>query len=52
MTENLAVQKHPGGRPVVFGIDNPCWKTICEQMSIGKNIPPKFMSFKAENGSD
>ena len=38
MTENLAVQKHPGGRPVVFGIDNPCCKTICEQMSIGKSL--------------
>jgi hypothetical protein len=42
VTENLAsemtVQKHPGGRPVVFGIDNPCWKTICEQMSIGKSL--------------
>jgi len=38
VTENLAVQKHPGGRPVVFGIDNPCWKTICEQMSLGKSL--------------
>lgn len=38
VTENLAVQKHPGGRPVVFGMDNPCWKTICEQMSIGKSL--------------
>ena len=38
MTDNLAVQKHPGGRPVVFGIDNPCWKTICEQISIGKSL--------------
>ena len=38
MTDNLAVQKHPGGRPVVFGIDNPCWQTICEQMSLGKSL--------------
>ena len=38
MTENLAVQKHPGGRPVVFGMDNPCWQTICEQMSLGKSL--------------
>lgn len=38
MTENLAVQKHPGGRPVVYGMDNPCWQTICEQMSLGKSL--------------
>jgi hypothetical protein len=38
VTENLAVQKHPGGRPVVFGMDNPCWQTICEQMSLGKSL--------------
>jgi hypothetical protein len=38
VTDNLAVQKHPGGRPVVFGIDNPCWQTICEQMSLGKSL--------------
>ena len=38
MTENLAVQKHPGGRPVVFGIDNPCWQTMCQQISEGKSL--------------
>ena len=42
MTENLAqeiaVQKRSVGRPTVFGIDNPCWQTICEQMSLGKSL--------------
>ena len=38
MTENLAVQKHPGGRPVVFGIDNPCWQTMCQQIAEGKSL--------------
>ena len=38
MTDNLAVQKHPGGRPVVYGIDNPCWQKLCEQISEGKSL--------------
>jgi hypothetical protein len=42
VTENLAsemtVQKRSVGRPTVFGIDNPCWQTICEQMSLGKSL--------------
>lgn len=42
MTENLAqeiaVQKHPGGRPVVYGMDNPCWQILCEQISEGKSL--------------
>ena len=42
MTENLAsdvaVKKHPGGRPVVYGIDNPCWQILCEQISEGKSL--------------
>jgi hypothetical protein len=38
VTDNLAVQKHPGGRPVVFGIDNPCWQVICQQISEGKSL--------------
>ena len=42
MTDNLAsemtVQKHPGGRPVVYGIDNPCWQILCEQISEGKSL--------------
>jgi len=42
VTKNLAsdmtVQKRSVGRPTIFGIDNPCWQTICEQMSIGKSL--------------
>jgi hypothetical protein len=42
VTKNLAsdmtVQKRSVGRPTVFGIDNPCWQTICEQMSVGKSL--------------
>lgn len=42
MTKNLAsdmaVKKHPGGRPVVYGIDNPCWQILCEQISEGKSL--------------
>jgi hypothetical protein len=38
VTDNLAVQKHPGGRPVVYGIDNPCWQILCEQISEGKSL--------------
>ena len=42
MTENLVsemtVQKHPGGRPIVFGIDNPCWQTMCQQIAEGKSL--------------
>ena len=38
MTDNLAVQKHPGGRPVVYGADNPCWQILCEQISEGKSL--------------
>ena len=42
MTENLAsemtVQKRSVGRPTVFGIDNPCWQILCEQISEGKSL--------------
>lgn len=38
MTKNLAVKKHPGGRPVVYGMDNPCWQTMCELISEGKSL--------------
>ena len=42
MTKNLAqevaVKKHPGGRPVVYGIENPCWQTMCELISEGKSL--------------
>jgi hypothetical protein len=38
VTENLAVQKHPGGRPVVYGMDNPCWQTMCQQIAEGKSL--------------
>jgi hypothetical protein len=42
VTKNLASdvteQKRAVGRPTIFGINNPCWKIICEQMSIGKSL--------------
>jgi hypothetical protein len=42
VTDNLAsdvtVKKHAGGRPVVYGIDNPCWQILCEQISEGKSL--------------
>jgi len=43
VSENLDVQpvaekKRGRGRPTVFGIDNPCWQTITEQMSLGKSL--------------
>ena len=42
MTKNLAqdvaVKKHAGGRPVVYGIDNPCWQILCEEISEGKSL--------------
>jgi hypothetical protein len=44
VTENLAVQKHPGGRPVVYGIDNPCWQKLCEQISEGKSLSTAIKS--------
>ena len=48
MTENLAqeiaVQKHPGGRPVVYGMDNPCWQILCEQISEGKSLSTAIKS--------
>ena len=44
MTDNLAVQKHPGGRPVVYGIDNPCWQKLCEQISEGKSLSTAIKS--------
>jgi hypothetical protein len=44
VTDNLAVQKHPGGRPVVFGIDNPCWQKLCEQISEGKSLSTAIKS--------
>jgi len=41
VTQNLAsevtVKRRPG-RPTVFGIDNPCWQTMTEQMSLGKSL--------------
>jgi hypothetical protein len=33
------------GRPTVFGIDNPCWQRITEQMSLGKSLS---MALKGE----
>jgi hypothetical protein len=44
VTDNLAVQKHPGGRPVVYGIDNPCWQKLCEQISEGKSLSTAIKS--------
>jgi hypothetical protein len=41
VTQNLAsemtVKRRPG-RPTVFGIDNPCWQIMTEQMSLGKSL--------------
>jgi hypothetical protein len=42
VTDNLAseltVKKNSGGRPVVYGIENPCWQILCEQISEGKSL--------------
>jgi hypothetical protein len=34
----MAVAKHAGGRPTTFGIDHPCWMTMCEDISQGKSL--------------
>ena len=36
--ENEVVMKNAGGRPTVFGIDNPCWQKMCEDISQGKSL--------------
>ena len=38
------VTKNLGGRPVVFGIDNPCWFEICKQISEGKSLSTALKS--------
>ena len=41
MTQNLVpevAEKRRPGRPKVFGIDNPCWQIMTEQMSLGKSL--------------
>jgi len=38
LVQEIAVKKHAGGRPVVYGIDNPCWQTLCEEISEGKSL--------------
>lgn len=41
MTQNLVpevAEKRRPGRPTVFGIDNPCWQIMTEQMSLGKSL--------------
>lgn len=48
MTQNLASEvtvKRKAGRPTVFGIDNPCWQLITEQMSSGKSL---YTALKAD----
>ena len=48
MTQNLASEvtvKRKAGRPTVFGIDNPCWQVITEQMSSGKSL---YTALKAD----
>ena len=42
--QNEVVTKHAGGRPVVFGIDNPCWFEICKQISEGKSLSTALKS--------
>lgn len=42
--QNEVVTKNPGGRPVVFGIDNPCWFEICKQISEGKSLSTALKS--------
>jgi hypothetical protein len=41
---NEVVTKHAGGRPVTFGIDNPCWFEICKQISEGKSLSTALKS--------
>ena len=41
---NEVVTKNLGGRPVVFGIDNPCWFEICKQISEGKSLSTALKS--------
>ena len=41
MSDNLVpekAEKRRVGRPTVFGIDNPCWQIMTEQMSLGKSL--------------
>ena len=42
--QNEVVTKNLGGRPVVFGIDNPCWFEICKQISEGKSLSTALKS--------
>ena len=42
--KNEVVTKHAGGRPVIFGIDNPCWFEICKQISEGKSLSTALKS--------
>jgi hypothetical protein len=41
VSDNLVPEKADKrrvGRPTVFGIDNPCWQIMTEQMSLGKSL--------------
>ena len=38
------VAKHAGGRPVTFGIDNPCWLEMCRQISEGRSLSTALKS--------
>jgi hypothetical protein len=34
----MAVAKHAGGRPTIYGTDHPCWMAMCEDISQGKSL--------------
>jgi hypothetical protein len=38
LAQEIAVKKNAPGRPVVYGIENPCWQVLCEQISEGKSL--------------
>ena len=45
LDQPVAEVKRGRGRPKVFGIDNPCWIEMTEQMSAGKSL---YSALKAE----
>lgn len=42
--ENEVVTKNAGGRPVIFGIENPCWLEMCRQISEGRSLSTALKS--------
>ena len=42
--EQGVLTKHAGGRPVIFGIENPCWVEMCEQITQGKSLSTALKS--------